>query len=106
MTRAGSEAVPAEAAFSLQNAEIVQLTTTGDAALPAISPDGRYVAYVQRDSDEDSLWIRQTTTASNVQIGRRTRCKRSGRRTLTGGAPPSWSRVMRAGLLSRVTTGT
>jgi eukaryotic-like serine/threonine-protein kinase len=54
--------------FSLQRAEVVQLTTTGNAALPAISPDGRFVAYVQRDADGESLWIRQTTTASNVRI--------------------------------------
>jgi len=54
--------------LSMQNAEMIQLTTSGNAALPAISPDGRYVAYVQRDRDEESLWIRQTTTPSNVQI--------------------------------------
>jgi Tol biopolymer transport system component len=58
----------APVSWSLQNAEVVQLTTTGNAALPAISPDGRYVAYVQRDSERDSLWIRQTATSSNVQI--------------------------------------
>jgi eukaryotic-like serine/threonine-protein kinase len=56
------------AAFSLKDAELVRLTTTGNAALPAISPDGRYVVYVQRDRGADSLWIRQTTTTSNVQI--------------------------------------
>jgi serine/threonine protein kinase/Tol biopolymer transport system component len=56
------------ASLSLQDAEVVQLTTTGNAALPSISPDGRYVAYVQRDREAESLWIRQTTTPSNVQI--------------------------------------
>jgi WD40-like Beta Propeller Repeat len=44
------------------------LTTTGNAALPFVSPDGRYVAYVQRDGADESLWIRQTGAASNVQI--------------------------------------
>jgi len=53
---------------SFQNVQIVQLTTSGNAATPAISPDGKYVAYVQRSGAESSLWIRQTTTASNVQI--------------------------------------
>ncbi|HET9217704.1 MAG TPA: protein kinase [Terriglobia bacterium] len=66
-TRSDRQSSPA-AAFSLQNAEVEQLTTTGNAALPAISPDGRYVVYVQRDGDEESLWIRQTAIASNRQI--------------------------------------
>ena len=57
-------------AFSLQNAEITRLTTTGNADLPAISPDGRYVAYVQRDGEQESLWVRQTATPSNVPIVR------------------------------------
>jgi eukaryotic-like serine/threonine-protein kinase len=50
--------------------QVVQLTTSGNAERPAISPDGRYVAYVQRGTGpgEDSLWIRQTATPSNVQI--------------------------------------
>jgi serine/threonine protein kinase/Tol biopolymer transport system component len=47
---------------------ITQLTTSGNAGRPAISPDGRYVAYVQGDADASSLWIRQTGTTSNVQI--------------------------------------
>jgi len=64
----GGLRTPPPASVSLQNAEVVQLTTTGNADLPAISPDGRYVAYVQRDGEAESLWIRQTTTASNVQI--------------------------------------
>ena len=58
----------AEPTLSLQGAEIQQLTTTGNAALPSVSPDGRYVAYVQRDGADESLWIRQTGASSNVQI--------------------------------------
>ena len=49
---------------------IAQLTTSGNAEHPAISPDGKYVVYIQRDGADRSLWIRQTTTASNVQIVR------------------------------------
>jgi serine/threonine protein kinase/Tol biopolymer transport system component len=56
------------APFSLQNATIERLTTTGTAGLPAISPDGRYVAYVETVREDQSLWIRQTATPSNVQI--------------------------------------
>jgi dipeptidyl aminopeptidase/acylaminoacyl peptidase len=45
-----------------------QLTSSGNASQPAISPDGRYVAYIQRDATQYSLWIRQTATPGNVQI--------------------------------------
>ena len=48
--------------------QVVQLTTSGNAQRPAISPDGKYVAYVQQDGNDSSLWIRQTSTASNVRI--------------------------------------
>jgi Tol biopolymer transport system component/aminoglycoside phosphotransferase (APT) family kinase protein len=48
--------------------DAVQLTTGGNASVPAISADGRYVAYVQQDQTGYSLWVRQTTTDSTVQI--------------------------------------
>ena len=53
---------------SLHNAQLVQLTTSGNAEQPAISLDGKYVAYIQRTGDDSSVWIRQTATTSNVQI--------------------------------------
>jgi Tol biopolymer transport system component len=63
---ASSESSAARSA--LADLQITQLTTSGTAERPAISPDGRYVAYVQRDGNAFSLWLRQTTTTSNVQI--------------------------------------
>jgi Tol biopolymer transport system component len=54
----------APATFALLGADLNLLTRTGSASLPAISRDGQYVVYVQRDDDEDSLWIRPTATAS------------------------------------------
>jgi len=57
-----------KAVSSLADLQVTQLTTSGNAERPAVSPDGRYVAYVQRDGDLYSLWIRQATTTSNVQI--------------------------------------
>jgi serine/threonine protein kinase len=54
------------AAFSLP--EPIRLTTTGNAALPAISNGGRYVVYVQRDRGAESLRIRETTTTSDVVL--------------------------------------
>ena len=53
---------------SFTDLQVTQLTTSGNAERPAISPDGRYVAYVQRDGDDHSLWIRQTATTNNVRI--------------------------------------
>ncbi len=48
--------------------EIVQLTTSGDAESPAISPDGRYVAYIQRAHMSTAVRVVQVTTGSNLEI--------------------------------------
>ncbi len=45
-----------------------RLTSTGTAMLAAISPDGRYVVHVDGSFDKQSLWMRQASTASSVQI--------------------------------------
>jgi serine/threonine protein kinase len=58
---------PAGSSPSLADLRVLQLTTSGNASSPAISPDGKYVAYVQGTEDA-SIWIRQTDTSSNVQI--------------------------------------
>lgn len=54
--------------FNLQNMKISQVTTTGNAGAAALSPDGRYIVYVLRDGAEESLWIQQMATGSNVQV--------------------------------------
>jgi serine/threonine protein kinase len=58
----------ASAAPGLANLQVTQLTTSGTAERPSISPDGRYVAYVQHEGDAYSLWLRQTSTTSNLRI--------------------------------------
>jgi Tol biopolymer transport system component len=68
MVRLGPNAESGRATLSFQDVEVTQLTTNGNAIQPALSPDGRYVAYVQQDGDRASLWIRQIATATNVQI--------------------------------------
>lgn len=45
-----------------------KLTNSGKATVAAISPDGKYVVHVVSDGTQSSLWVRQTATASNVQI--------------------------------------
>ena len=53
---------------SLEELKIVQLTTSGDAERPALSPDGKYVAYIRRQGEQFSIWIRQIATGSDVEI--------------------------------------
>ena len=47
---------------------IEPLTFTGNARDGALSPDGRFVAYVHLDGAEASVWVRQLATQSDVQI--------------------------------------
>ena len=51
-----------------ESVSLTRLTTTGTAGLAALSGDGRYAAYVVTDNRMASLWLRQVTTTSNVQI--------------------------------------
>ena len=48
--------------------QITKLTESGKAALVAISPDGRYVVYVLREGEQQSLWMRHVATKSDVQV--------------------------------------
>jgi eukaryotic-like serine/threonine-protein kinase len=52
----------------LRDFEITQLTNSGNAIAPAISPDGKYVTYLQPDGDKVGIWVRQVATPSNVKI--------------------------------------
>ncbi len=59
---------PAKPAPPLPAIKFDRLTNNGKAGAAAISPDGKYVAYTEREEGKQSLWIRQTTIASAVQI--------------------------------------
>ncbi len=48
--------------------QIAKLTTNGKSVTPALSPDGKYIAYVQEDTGKQSIWVRQTSTTGNVQV--------------------------------------
>jgi eukaryotic-like serine/threonine-protein kinase len=54
--------------LNLQNMQITKLTDSGKAADVAISPDGRYIVYVLRDGEQQSLWVRNVATKSDVQV--------------------------------------
>ncbi|HYL15233.1 MAG TPA: protein kinase [Terriglobales bacterium] len=51
-----------------QNFAMTQVTTTGKAALTAISPDARYVLTVINDKGLQSLWLRNIPTNSDTQV--------------------------------------
>jgi serine/threonine protein kinase len=59
---------PSNAASHFASIDLTRLTNTGTAGLAALSPNDRYVVHVVRDGDQQSLWVRQTNTPSNVQI--------------------------------------
>jgi serine/threonine protein kinase/Tol biopolymer transport system component len=61
-----------------QNMKIARLTTTGKAIEAAISPDGKYVAYVTDDGGEQSIWIKHIVTSSVAQIAPPTPARFSG----------------------------
>jgi hypothetical protein len=52
----------------LQTMKITRLTSNGKATDAAISPDGKYVVHVVDDGGQQSLWMQQVATSSNVQI--------------------------------------
>jgi Tol biopolymer transport system component/predicted Ser/Thr protein kinase len=54
--------------FNLQSMQIAPLTNNGKAERLAISPDGRYVGWVVRDGERQSLWVRQVATGSDAQV--------------------------------------
>ncbi len=45
-----------------------QLTNTGQVSRATVSPDGKYVAYIQRARGQDSLWLRQVEVAGGIEI--------------------------------------
>jgi eukaryotic-like serine/threonine-protein kinase len=53
---------------TFQVGKIARLTNFGDVQTAAISPDGRYVAYVRSRAGQQSIWLRQTATGSDAQI--------------------------------------
>jgi eukaryotic-like serine/threonine-protein kinase len=54
--------------FDLRDIQMTRLTDNGRVQSIAISPDGRYVAYARRDGDKESLWLRQVSTRSEMQL--------------------------------------
>src|SRR6202451_4589650 len=51
-----------------QSIKIAKVSGTHNARLGAMSPDGKYLAYVLNEEGSESLWLRHMATESNVQI--------------------------------------
>ena len=51
-----------------QTVKMARLTATGKVKDAAISPDGKYVVYMEEKVRQQSLWVRQVVTGSTVQI--------------------------------------
>ncbi len=54
--------------FTFQKMELRKLTDSGNVEFAAISPDGKYVAYVINTGVEKSIWIRQVNVDSSVRV--------------------------------------
>jgi Tol biopolymer transport system component len=54
--------------LNLQNLRMEQITNSGNVTVGALSPDRRYIVYVQRDGGDQSLWVQQLATGSTVQL--------------------------------------
>jgi eukaryotic-like serine/threonine-protein kinase len=55
-------------ALNLQNMQITKLTDSGKAGGVSISPDGRYIVYVLVEGEQQSLWVRNVASKSDVQV--------------------------------------
>ncbi|MGD0178956.1 MAG: protein kinase [Terriglobales bacterium] len=51
-----------------QSIKIAKVSGTHNARMGAMSPDGKYLAYVLNEEGNESLWLRHMATESNVQI--------------------------------------
>jgi len=62
------EEVASDFAAPSPAARTTQLTNTGQVLRAAVSPDGKYVAYIQSARGQESLWLRQVERASGIEI--------------------------------------
>ncbi|MFY9733195.1 MAG: protein kinase [Candidatus Acidiferrales bacterium] len=53
---------------SYESFTVIPVTDTGKASQAAISPDGKYIASIQLDAGQQSIWLRNVPTKSNTQI--------------------------------------
>ena len=59
---------PASSILPFQSTKMSRLTASGKVMDAAVSPDGKYVVYVEQSERRESLWVRQVATGSSVPI--------------------------------------
>lgn len=47
---------------------VTKLTTSGNAWMVGMSPDGKYVSYITSEGGKESLWLRQVATNTTAQL--------------------------------------
>src|SRR5262249_12301957 len=53
---------------SSEPTKMSRLTSSGKVTRAVISPDGKFLAYVESEGERQSLWTKQIVTNSNIQI--------------------------------------
>jgi eukaryotic-like serine/threonine-protein kinase len=59
---------PTQAKLAFQRYRMSRLTSSAKVVSLALSPDGRYLAYVTGESSGRSLWVEQIASATNVRL--------------------------------------
>jgi len=68
LNRRRNNQIAPSAALTLQTMQVERLTAKGKVYDPAISPDGKFLAYTVRDGAKQSLWLRDLATKSETQL--------------------------------------
>ena len=63
-----SSGTASNAAAAFEKSQVSRLSSDGKVSLPAISPDGKYVAYVNGETGNRSLVVRQISTDSLITV--------------------------------------
>jgi serine/threonine protein kinase len=59
---------PTQSKSAFQQYRISRLTSTGNVVNVALSPDGRYLAYITGEAGSRSLWVQQIASSTNVRL--------------------------------------
>ncbi len=59
---------PDDKISDLRPLNFTRLTSNGRTKVAAVSPDGRFIAYILNDEGSESLWLKNAATGSDLQI--------------------------------------